>query len=597
MKSLSTESSILRNKKQILFNVLAVFNFAFLIAISASFLLAEPSRSDAATVTASAGSSIYTASISNSDSVTIPITPTSSQTEYASNVNDSKVIFSSTCPKGAYVYINTSSSNNSLTRTGSDTGVKTIDAVAGNTGLTDNTWGYKVSGNAFSAVPVSSSPAVLYTSTGVESNTPINLQYGVKVDNNIPSGTYTNDVVYTVAVKPECLAYTLKFDTQGGSAISDASINYGDTVDLNNYTTSRSGYIFGGWSNGTSDFTGKETTANPNPSNNFTVTLSACWVKNTPYAYDYTGGEQTFTAPCNGYYKLEVWGAQGGSSSVFNSRGGYGGYAVGISAINRNSKLYINTGGMPTETSDKTIIYIGGYNGGGDNYPREAHDVLEYAGGGATHIATVSGQLKYLSSYKNTGGTNISKEILITSGGGGGGAYYVAERYGYGGNGGGSIGTSGDTHNPSGDDCAHWGTGGTQTSTGSNYASSYMQYTWNSRPGGFGYGGTGDDTISHGWELYYGTKLGGSGGGGGWYGGAGSGCLGGAGGGSGYIGSSNLISGGGITKHMTCYSCTTSSVAATRTYSNTTTPTSTPTADVARIGNGYAKITYLGTTI
>ena len=48
---------------------------------------------------------------------------------------------------------------------------------------------------------------------------------------------------------------------------------------------------------------------------------------------------------------------------------------------------------------------------------------------------------------------------------------------------------------------------------------------------------------------------------------------------------------------MTCYSCTTSTVAATRTNSNTTTPTSTPTADVARTGNGYAKITYLGTSI
>ena len=48
---------------------------------------------------------------------------------------------------------------------------------------------------------------------------------------------------------------------------------------------------------------------------------------------------------------------------------------------------------------------------------------------------------------------------------------------------------------------------------------------------------------------------------------------------------------------MTCYSCTTSTAANTRTNSNTTTPTTTPTADVARIGNGYARITYMGTAI
>ena len=68
------------------------------------------------------------------------------------------------------------------------------------------------------------------------------------------------------------------------------------------------------------------------------------------------------------------------------------------------------------------------------------------------------------------------------------------------------------------------------------------------------------------------------------------------GGGSGYIGSSNLISGGGITKHMTCYSCTTSTANATRTNSNTNV-SATATADYSKIGNGYARITYLGTSI
>lgn len=84
------------------------------------------------------------------------------------------------------------------------------------------------------------------------------------------------------------------------------------------------------------------------------------------------------------------------------------------------------------------------------------------------------------------------------------------------------------------------------------------------------------------------------GGGGGWYGGGAEYA---SGGGSGYIGSSNLISGLDIEKHMTCYSCAKSDNTGTKTYSNTTVPTSTPQADVARIGNGYARITWMGDTL
>ena len=40
------------------------------------------------------------------------------------------------------------------------------------------------------------------------------------------------------------------------------------------------------------------------------------------YEFSYTGAEQTFVAPANGSYKLQVWGAQGGS---YNSSYGVGG--------------------------------------------------------------------------------------------------------------------------------------------------------------------------------------------------------------------------------------------------------------------------------
>ncbi|MDO4967493.1 MAG: glycine rich domain-containing protein [Candidatus Saccharibacteria bacterium] len=76
-------------------------------------------------------------------------------------------------------------------------------------------------------------------------------------------------------------------------------------------------------------------------------------MKNSAYEYDYTGGEQTFTAPCNGYYKLEVWGAQGGLS-YSGSTAGYGGYSTGITRISYNDNLYINVGGAGSTVSSGT---------------------------------------------------------------------------------------------------------------------------------------------------------------------------------------------------------------------------------------------------
>lgn len=35
--------------------------------------------------------------------------------------------------------------------------------------------------------------------------------------------------------------------------------------------------------------------------------------KNVSYTFDYNGSYQQFTAPIDGYYKIELWGAQGGS--------------------------------------------------------------------------------------------------------------------------------------------------------------------------------------------------------------------------------------------------------------------------------------------
>ena len=88
--------------------------------------------------------------------------------------------------------------------------------------------------------------------------------------------------------------------------------------------------------------------------------------------HNHTGSVQTFTAPLNTNYKLEVWGAQG--SSWCGVPGGKGGYARGTYSINKEQNIYIAVGG-----------HSSCWNGGGRN------DNTFYTcigGGGATSIQT-----------------------------------------------------------------------------------------------------------------------------------------------------------------------------------------------------------------
>ena len=261
------------------------------------------------------------------------------------------------------------------------------------------------------------------------------------------------------------------------------------------------------------------------------------------YNFDYTGTEQVFTVPQTGTYKIETWGAQGGTGN--NDPGGYGGYSKGIISLTQSSSIFINVGSgdlRNCETTQKGFCK-GGYNGGGDSH---FADYEKWGGGGgATHVATKSGLLTTLESYQNN--------ILIVSGGGGG--HYTAD---FAGNAGGFIGgSSSDRVNYT------TATGGTQ-STGGNGSS----------PGKFGQGGSCDGNNC-------------SGGGGGYYGGGGTNAISG-GGGSGYIGNSLLTN-----KAMYCYNCEESSEESTKTIS-TTCAEETPTSNCAKKGNGYARITYIG---
>lgn len=160
---------------------------------------------------------------------------------------------------------------------------------------------------------------------------------------------------------------------------------------------------------------------------NSDIKLYSIYVKEV-YEFDYTGSEQVFTVPVDGTYKIETWGAQGGSveKNSFSESlyGGYGAYSNGKIKINSKDKLYINVGGSGkacltygnTTSGTITCGNDGGYNGGG-NTRQYISNTYYGSGGGATHVAKISRLLKTLDSS--------IQSILIVSAGGGGATRWI----------------------------------------------------------------------------------------------------------------------------------------------------------------------------
>ena len=288
----------------------------------------------------------------------------------------------------------------------------------------------------------------------------------------------------------------------------------------------------------------------------------------TTFDFDYTGIEQTFTAPVSGTYRLETWGAQGGSHTV-EKHGGYGGYSLGTINLKINDNIFINVGGQGAiNNSDVGKITSGGYNGGGATFTDETV-FLNYgaSGGGATHIANKSGLLSSLENYKNN--------ILIVSGGGGGSNADTSSNLstGIGGSAGGYIGEKGTSPVENNVLLTKvFANGGTQFAGGQGAI--FTQNVNNGASGAFGIGGKSGPNSGGGGSGYYG------GGGGTRANDDSSGA-----GGSGYIGNSLLTN-----KVMYCYNCEESNEENTKTIS-TTCNEETPTVNCSKKGSGYARIT------
>lgn len=262
--------------------------------------------------------------------------------------------------------------------------------------------------------------------------------------------------------------------------------------------------------------------------------------------YDFIEDVQFFTVFKSGTYKLEVWGAQG-YSATSSLLGGYGGYSTGTIKMEINQKLYIYVG-------EKGKVNKAYPNGGSGITPNGSY--LSGYGGGSTHISIEQNLISDCN----------ANNLLLVAGGGGSSTFY-SRWNGNGGSGGGYHGVTGiKLFNMDSIDYLPGG-GGTQETGGTagNHGN----------PGLYGYGGGVKNACTY------------AGGGGGYYGGGSSYGMPG-GGGSGYIGNESLSN-----KVMYCYNCAESSNESTKTIS-TTNVSETPISNYAKIGNGYARITYLG---
>lgn len=271
---------------------------------------------------------------------------------------------------------------------------------------------------------------------------------------------------------------------------------------------------------------------------------------NEPNDFEYQGYYTIATVDTAGYYKLETWGAEGGGSRLSSNSnsglGGKGGYSIGYVNLDAGDTLYIYVGGYGESSTSGDAF--GGFNGGGSGYASSSSEPGN-GGGGASDIRI---------------GQNSLYARVIVAGGGGGGGEDSGDSYGAGG---GLTGTN--SYRP-----------GTQISAGTN--------------GAFGIGA---DT---------GFADGGAGGGG-WYGGGttnstsiGSDSEGG-GGGSGWIyteSNFNSWQSGNSTDaakwllDSKYYLSNADTLAG-----NTTFSSPTGTNETGHAGNGYVRITYIGTTL
>lgn len=267
--------------------------------------------------------------------------------------------------------------------------------------------------------------------------------------------------------------------------------------------------------------------------------------------FDYTGSVQTATLT-PGTYKLECWGAQGGTYSGYI--GGYGGYSKGTITLTKTTTVYISVGGAGSSSSTAA-----GFNGGGTGISSGR------GGGGATDV--------------RIGQNSLYSRVIVA--GGGGGAGVTSANANPCGCGGGEYGGDGYYNDTTGSYTAG------QNRSGGSASQTAGGITWGTgTQATFGQGGN-----ASGYSC--------GGGGGGWYGGGGAydsdsdsdGRWG--GGGSGYVYTSSTAKNypNGCLLNSTHYLTNAQTIAG-----NTSFTSPTVSAETGHTGSGFCRITNLNPT-
>ncbi len=281
----------------------------------------------------------------------------------------------------------------------------------------------------------------VYTFTGLTKNTSYNIKSRVtsgcgkqSISTNIV--TVTNDIVLPTFTQryeyPDAsnlnVIVTITYPSGCGSLYTCSyTKNDGKVVTVT--TTSVQEYFF-------------STTGNDNIVAKITDganTVASSYAVITKPQYNYTGSPQIFTATSDGYYKIRLYGAQGGAQYGF---GGKGAYTSGEIYLTKGTNLYVYIGNYPTNA-----FY--------ECYESNANDSFNgstvgscVGGGGATDVRLVSGAWN--------DATSLRSRIMVAAGGGG--AYYT----GSGGSGGDLFGQNGNGNASSSTTTS--GIGGTPTS-------------------------------------------------------------------------------------------------------------------------------------
>ena len=141
----------------------------------------------------------------------------------------------------------------------------------------------------------------------------------------------------------------------------------------------------------------------------------------TSLAYSSAKVAQEYTVPCTGAYRIELWGAQGGtgyggSGGTSKQSAAPGSYTSGVIELEKGTVLYFYVGGKGTNRSTSNYsTAAGGWNGGVAGTAKSSGDTYAYGGGGgggATDVRLEGGTWSTV--------TSLRSRIMVAAGGGGG---------------------------------------------------------------------------------------------------------------------------------------------------------------------------------